>query len=81
MSAYADITINHKKHALRVSYDYRGSRQGFVQARTLARCLRKKRAHIFVFDMCSLFSLSMLYSIFNFLNASLFATVYLLHGY
>jgi len=41
----------------------------------------KKRAHIFVFDMCSLFSLSMLYSIFNFLSASLFATVYLLHGY
>ena len=41
----------------------------------------KKRAHIFVFDMCSLFSLSMLYYIFNFLNASLFSTVCLLHRY
>ena len=34
---------NHKKHASRVSHGYRGSRQGLVQARTLARCPRKKR--------------------------------------
>ena len=32
---------NYEKHALRVSYSYRGSRQGLVQARTLARCSRK----------------------------------------
>ena len=32
---------NYEKHALLVSYSYRGSRQGLVQARTLARCSRK----------------------------------------
>ena len=35
--------VNYKKHALRVSRSYRGSRQGLVQARTLARCSRKSK--------------------------------------
>ena len=33
---------NYERHATRVSHSYRGSRQGLVQARTLARCSRKK---------------------------------------
>ena len=34
---------NYEKHATRVSHSYRGSRQGLVQARTLARCSRKSK--------------------------------------
>ena len=37
--------INKWKHASRVSPCYRDSRQGLAQARTLARCSRKKRRH------------------------------------
>ena len=32
---------NYEKHTPRVSHSYRDSRQGLVQARTLARCSRK----------------------------------------
>ena len=41
--SYSGVLIqkNYEKHALRVSHSYRGSRQGLVQARTLARCPRK----------------------------------------
>ena len=38
---WARCSRNYKKHALRVFRSYRGSRQGLVQARTLARCSRK----------------------------------------
>ena len=37
--------VNYKKHALRVSRSYRGSRRGLVQAQTLARCSRKFNIH------------------------------------
>ena len=37
------LDLNHKKHASRVSHGYRGSRQGLVQARALARYPRKKK--------------------------------------
>ena len=33
---------SHKRHTSRVSHGYRSSHQGLVQARTLARYLRKK---------------------------------------
>ena len=36
------LNDNHEKHAARISYGYRGSRQGLMQARTLTRCPRKK---------------------------------------
>ena len=36
-----DCRDNYEKHTPRVSHSYRDSRQGLVQARTLARCSRK----------------------------------------
>ena len=43
---FPGISCNNKwKHASRVSPCYRDSRQGLAQARTLARCSRKKRRH------------------------------------
>ena len=42
--------------------------------------VKKQSTHIFVFEMCLCF-LSLHYSLFNFLNASLFSTVCLPHGY
>ena len=41
-SFFPFFRTNYKKHALRVSCSYRGTRQGSVQARTLARYTRKK---------------------------------------
>ena len=37
----AHLCINYEKLALCVSHSYRDSRQGLVQARTLAHCSRK----------------------------------------
>ena len=49
---WARCSHNYEKHALRVSHSFRGSRQGLVQARTLARCSRKKATQLSAFDNC-----------------------------
>ena len=41
MTKILRFSKNYEKHTPRVSHSYRDSRQGLVQARTLARCSRK----------------------------------------